>query len=144
MSNARIFHPKAFFEFCSQFFLVSFSVYLKMKNRKRHHSIKMIGIKVHFPIMLPNKKATPKLIVIIKNGEARTICFFLNSFNIYFVNCWRKVGLIAEIIYWDSWCFIYYLCLVCYGFKYSHNNAAYEDPSDETDRSLFNQSPVNK
>jgi hypothetical protein len=48
-----------------------------MKNKKRHYSIMMIGIKAHFPIILPNKKAIPKLIAIIKNGEARASCFMV-------------------------------------------------------------------
>ncbi len=67
------------FDFCNHPFLVSFSVYLKMKNKKRHHSIKIMGMKAHFPIIFPNRKATPKLIAIIKNGDARTI-FFIDKF----------------------------------------------------------------
>lgn len=56
INNAKMFQPKEVFDFCNHFFIISFSVNVKVNNKKRHQLTKIIGIKAHLPMSLPNKK----------------------------------------------------------------------------------------
>ena len=49
--------------------------YLNTKNRNKTHSIKIMGINAHLPIISPKVKATIMFMAVMRNGEIKTIRF---------------------------------------------------------------------